>query len=276
MADEVAYGTVADLAAIAQNEARLVQANMSDLTSLITVRNLAPGQNTVRFPKLTGPAAQQVTDVAAFDNSGITVNYIDITPITKTGDKQTVSDLAAHNAPQAAADIGKLQGISIVKKRNADIFALFDGFSGAVGAADAYLTIATIRQAVTKALQAGVLSDLFMVLTPLGLDQLWVDAAATNGGNNLVSDNMRDAIVAGKMPPWYGVRPFVVTSGIAESGSVKGGIFTREALGMAQAWDVKFEAQRDVSSVGTILVGSTCYAVGEIEDSWGFEVVYKV
>ena len=52
----------------------------------------------------------------------------------------------------------------------------------------------------------------------------------------------------------------------------KGGLFHRDALGLAMMQDIQIEQQRDASLRATELVSTAVYGHGEIFDSYGVEV----
>jgi hypothetical protein len=274
MASETTAAVVANLAAIAKAEALLMNNNMGDLSRLIDKRALPVGYSAIDFPIISQISAQTKADGAAFDNAAPTINKVTLTPSAKVGDLKMITDLASHNAEQLAADLGKQQGAAITAKVNADIFALFDGFSQSVGAANTKLTCAVIRAGITLLNKAGALGEKYLVLTPTLLDNLIEDYSTSTGGNLLLSDRARDAVLAGKTDaPILGVIPYLVNSGISETTTIKTGLFTRPAIGMATAWEFKPETERDAASVATKLVMSSCYAIGEVNDTFGVEVL---
>ena len=273
MANETTASVVANLTKIAKAEALLMNKNMADLSRIINKREVPAGHSAMDFPVISEITAQTKADGAAFDNAAPTINKVTLTPSNKVGDLKLITDLAAHNAEQIAADLGKQQGAAITAKYNGDIFALFDGFSQALGNGAGKLTVALVRQAVTKLNQAGAFGQKYLVLTPLLLDNLYEDMAAASAGNVTMSNEMRDKVLSGNLDfSIYGVTPVLVNSGISEATTIKTGVFTREALGMATAWEFKAEIQRVAASVGFNLVQSSCYAVGEINDTFGVEI----
>lgn len=273
MPNETTASVVANLASIAKAEALLMNKNLADLSRLIDKRQLKPGESAIDFPTIAEISAQTKADGAAFDNAAPTIGKVTLTPSNKVGDLKMITDLAAHNAPQIAADLGKQQGAAITAKVNGDIFALFDGFSQALGTGLGKMTVALVRQAVTRLNQAGAFGPKYLVLTPLLLDHLYEDMATAAGGNVTMSNEMRDKVLSGDLNfVIYGVTPVLVNSGISEATAIKTGCFTRQALGMAVAWEYQAEIQRVAASVGSNLVMSSCYSIGEINDTFGVEI----
>lgn len=276
MANETISTSIDELSSIAIAEARLVAASRQDLTRLCTMREVPAGNISVRFPKYTNQSAAALSEGSDASNTEIVTTGVVLTPATNAVISTMISDLAAHNAPQVVADFGRIAADAILKKKNADVFALFDGFSVAIGTSDTDLTVATLRAGVKKLLQKNAVGEIYLVITPEVWEDLWTDMASTSGSNALISDRARDAIMSGIVDPSiriHGAVPVVVTSGISETGDVKCGLFTREALGYAFAWDFKVEFQRRSKGVGWDVTASSAYAVGEIDDNMGIEVL---
>ena len=57
------------------------------------------------------------------------------------------------------------------------------------------------------------------------------------------------------------------------TGDYKGGLFHKDALGIAMLQDLKIETQRDASIRGTEIVATAVFGVGELHDSYGVEVL---
>ena len=269
MADEILTTSIDELASIAVAEANLSLRNGIDLASLITRRDLAPGQISVRFPIYASVAAAALTEGNEAANTAVTTTGVVLTPTTNAVIAHAITDLADHAAPQLMVDLGRKAADAIRKKRNADIFALFDGFSNALGTTNVDITEALIRQAKKILMQNDADGIPYLVLTPEVAEDL-LGLYSLNTSNT--ADNVRDAVYAGQMPVIYGVRPFVI-NGPTETTDLKCGMFTREALGIAVAWEVKVEIQRRAKLVGYDFVASSAYAVGEINDGYGVELL---
>lgn len=277
MANETIASSVNELASTAVAEARLVMRNRQDLRNLCVRRNLANGQENIRFPKYANlTAAAQSNEGQDQANQEWTTTGVVLTPAVNAMVTTRISDLAAHNSPQTMIDFGRAAGEAILKKINADIFALFDGFSTAVGSTGVDITNDTIRQAVTKLLQANAPEPYYFGFTP-EVWQDWMAYLTTSGqGANVLSDEAKNKIVARVVDPSitiHGVVPVLITSGVSEAGDLKCGIWSQWALGYAEAWDIKVEPQRASKGVGTDFTASTAYAVGEIDDTMGVEVL---
>lgn len=270
MTYETTQSAISDLTSIAIAEARLTMENQTDLTTLITRRDLSPGQISARFPKWSSLTAAALTEGSAADNQAMAASGNTLTPTTNAVVRSTITDIASFSAPQIAADFGRIAGSAIVKKKNADVWALFDGFSHAVGTGNTDITEAILLAGVKTLRQHNAVGDIYFAITPEVMEDLFT-VYSTNTSNT--TDALRTAVMAGQMPTIYGVRVVLITSGISEATDLKCGMFTREALGYASSWDIKIEMQRVPSVVGFEIVASACYAVGEIDDGCGVEVL---
>ena len=161
------------------------------------------------------------------------------------------------------------------KKIDTDLTALFDNFSGAVGAADAAITVAKVFEAVSKLKQNGVPSnDMSLVLHPAIAYDLKANLTNTFANPN-PTDLANEALRSGFVGQLAGVNVFE-TSNMANTGTTgdfKGGLFHKDALGIAMLQDLKIETQRDASIRGTEIVATAVYGVGELHDSYGIEVL---
>ncbi len=272
MADELTTAQVDDLSGVAIQEARLTLQNLSQLQDFITVRNVPTGASTARFPLWGGLTAAALTEGNDIVNSSASTSGVEISPTTNAAWGTVVTDIAVHDAPQTFAELGRAAASSIVQKKNADIYALFDGFSQAVGTTDVNITEAVIREAKKLLLQQSIPPNepLFMVLTPEPFEDL-MGLYSLNTNNT--SDVIREAVYRGEAPPIYGVRTVLHTSGVSETGDVKCGMFARDALAMAVGWDLKLEVVRRARAVAWDFVMSASYTVAELNDLHGIEML---
>lgn len=263
--------SINELASIAIAEAQLTRQNISDLSTLLTFRAVAPGQISARFPVYGSQDASQLTEGDVISSTEVTTTGTTLTPTTNATWGTVVTDVGSHAAPQIFADIGRIGMSAIIKKKNADIFALFDGFTtNTVGSGGSDISEATILAAITKLENQNAMRPYYLVITPeVKMDLLTLYSANTN----IAALSQRDDTMTGEMPEIYGVRPIVVTSGISQVGDIKCGMFTREALGFAEEWDFKIEIQRENMTVGWAVAVTASYAVGEINDKQGVEVL---
>lgn len=270
--------SVTELAEIGVTEAKIAMVNRQDLTKLCTIRPCKEGEESKKFPKwneLTASAqASQAVDITGQEMSAAGVT---LTPTVAAALVVPIGDLAKHNAPQIMADFGKAAAKAIVKKRNADIFALCAGFSNAVGSTGVDVSAATIQAAVKIAKDNGAdEEELFFLYTTAVWNNLLTELASSSALATLLSDRAKEAVLAGKIDEGiklFGATPVLVTSGIDQSGDVNCGLISRNAIGYCEAWPIKIEFERRARGVATDAVASCAYAVGEIDDSQGVTVL---
>jgi len=270
MANETISTSINELASIAIAEAQMTAQNICDLTSTLTFRPISPGQISARFPLYGKETAAALTEGTAIPNTEVTTSAQTLTPTTNATWGTTVTDVASFAASQIFADIGRIAAQAIIAKKNTDIFALYDGFSNAVGSSTVDLSEATILAGRTYLRNQSATGEIFLVITP-DVEQDLMALYSLN--TNIAAAGQRESVMAGPLPPIYGVTPIVCTSGITQTGDIKCGMYVREALGYVQEWDFKIEIQRENMSVAHTVAVSASYAVGEINDSLGVEVL---
>ena len=187
----------------------------------------------------------------------------------------TLTDLARNSAPRnVAADIGRLFGEAVAKKQDADLTALFDGFSSAVGDGTAAISAAAIFNAAsTLRANALNLNDCAVVLHPkiaYDLKANLTNTFANPNGGDLQNEAMRSGFVGSLA----GLRIFETSniSNTGNAGDYKGGAMHRDALALAEMQGLKIETQRDASLRADEIVATAVYGVGEIHDSYGVEL----
>lgn len=272
MANETLSTSIDELSAIAVAEARETMTNSVDLRNYVSRFTVPEGAISIRVPKMGSLTASALTEGNSAANQEFTSTGVVLTPSTNAVAQISMTDLASHNAPQAAVQAGRAFGRAIIAKINADIAALFDGFSTALGTTNVDITEALIRGSVRRLMEANAPGPYYMAMPPRVFEDLM---AIYSTNTNQTSDRLRDAIMAGEQPTIYGVIPVVSSSGFAEDGNddYKIAVFSQEALGYAESWDIRIEPQRDASLVGQKWVASAAYAVGELDDTYGVELL---
>ena len=276
MANETTLSTLDDLIVPMIAEALFVASEASIMRPL--VRNYALPKNSGKviqvpiYPVVAAAAVAEATDLA---NTAISTSKADLT-VAEVGVMTTVTDMAVNTSESdVVKDLGKLFGEGIARKMDADLMALFDGFSGAVGAADAAITVAKIFEAVSKLKQSGVPSnDMACVLHPAVAYDLKANMTNTFANPN-PTDVANEALRTGFVGQLAGVNVYESSNmtNTGTGGDFKGGLFHKDALGLAMLQDIKIETQRDASIRGTEIVATAVYGVGELHDSYGIEVL---
>jgi len=231
---------------------------------------VVPRYPTVSASAYTGSADTEITN-SAVSTDGVTLTIGTVALRTMLSDQARYS--AASNV---VADIGRLFGEAIARKQDQDLCNLFDGFSQTVGGTGTAVSAATIFQAVAKLRSSGVPgSDLACVLHP----NIAYDLKA-NLTNTFANPNagilQNEAMMTGYVGMLAGV-PIYETSNITlnsgDAGDWIGGLFHRDALGLAMAGGINIESQRRASYLGDDIVGSANYAVGELYDTYGVKIL---
>ena len=275
MANESTSSTLSELYTEIVAEALFVASEQSIMRPLVKNYAITGGGKSVEVPIYAAVSAAAVNEATDLSNTAINPSSVTITA-SENGIMTTLTDLARNSAPRnVAADIGKLFGEAIAKKIDTDLTALFDGFSTAVGAADAALTVAKLFESVANLRNSAVpINDVSAVLHPMiayDLKANLTNTFANSNANDLANEALRNGFV-GRVA---GV-PIFETSNLANTGTTgdyKNGVFHRDALGLAMMQDLKIETQRDASLRADEIVATAVYGVGELHDSYGIELL---
>ena len=275
MANETTSSTVSELYTEIVAEALFVASEQSIMRPLVKNYAITGGGKSVEVPIYAAVSAAAVSEATDLSNTAINPSSVTITA-SENGIMTTLTDLARNSAPRnVAGDIGKLFGEAIAKKIDTDLTALFDGFSTAVGAADAALTVAKLFESVANLRNSAVpINDVSAVLHPMiayDLKANLTNTFANSNANDLANEALRNGFV-GRIA---GV-PIYETSNLDNTGTTgdyKNGVFHRDALGLAMMQDLKIETQRDASLRADEIVATAVYGVGELHDSYGIELL---
>jgi len=267
--------TLNDLLPSIVAEAMFVAGERSIMRGLVKNYTLSPGQGkTVTVPIYPRQTAVSVTEGDEVGNTAVSTDSALLT-VTTAAIRTMVTDLAvASAASNVVGDLGRLFGEAIARKVDTDLMALFASFSVGVGGVGTTLSAATIAQAAAKLRAAGVpATDLACVLNPYVAYDL--KAAITNTFANPNAGMIQnEAMATGYIGTLFGI-PVYESSLIADTGTAGdfvGGVFHREALGLAMIGDINIETQRRASFLGTDIVASMHYGVGELYDGYGVNV----
>jgi len=268
--------TLNDLLPSIVAEAMFVAGERSIMRGLVKNYNLAPGQGkTVTVPIYPLQTAAAVTEGDEVSNTAVSTSGATLT-VSTAAIRTLVTDLAvASSASNVVADLGKLFGEAMARKIDTDLLALFSGFSVTAGTAGDPLTGAVIAQAAAKLRAAGVpAQDLACVVNPYVAYDLKSSLTSTFANPN-AGMIQNEAMMTGYVGTLFGI-PVYESNLIANNGTAGdyvGGVFHREALGLAMVGDINIETQRRASYLGTDVVASAHYGVGELYDGYGVGVV---
>lgn len=273
MANESTSSTLSELYTEIVAEAQFVASEKSIMRNLVKNYAISGGGKAVEVPVYAQVSAAAVAEATDLSNTAIDPTSVTITA-SEVGVMTTLTDLARNSAPRnVAADIGKLFGEALARKQDADLTALFDGFSVTLGDGTTAISPAVIFNALST-LRANALpaNECAVVVHPkIAYD---LKSGLTNTFAGLDTETSNEALRAGFVGRLAGM-PIFETSNMANTGTAgdyKGGAFHKDALAIAMMQDVKIETQRDASLRADEIVATSVYGVGEIHDSYGVEL----
>ena len=273
MANESTSSTLSELYTEIVAEAQFVASEKSIMRNLVKNYAITGGGKAVEVPVYANVSASAVAEATDLSNTAIDPTSVTITA-SEVGVMTTLTDLARNSAPRnVAGDIGKLFGEALARKQDADLIALFDGFSTTLGDGTTAISPAVIFNALST-LRANALpaSECAVVLHPkIAYD---LKSGLTNTFAGLDTENSNEALRSGFVGTLAGM-PIFETSNMANTGTAgdyKGGAMHKDALAIAMMQDVKIETQRDASLRADEIVATSVYGVGEIHDSYGVEL----
>ena len=274
MANETTSSTISELYTEIVAEAMFTASEQSIMKGLVRNYTIAGGGKSVEVPIYPTVSASAVSEASDLSNTAINPSSVTITA-SEVGIMTTLTDLARNSASRnVAQDIGRVFGEAIARKIDLDLTALFDGFSTAVGGADAVLSADTVAQAHANLRNSSVpMNDLALVIHPMVAHDL--KRGMTNTYAGLDTDISNEALRSGFIGTLFGV-PVFETANMANTGTAgdyKGAMFHRDALGLAMMQDLKIEIQRDASLRADEIVATAVYGVGELQDSYGIEII---
>lgn len=274
--------TLNDLLPSIVAEAMFVASERSIMRGLVKNYTLAPGQGkTVTVPIYPVQTAAVVTEGDEVSNTAVSTDGATLT-VQQVGLRTLVTDLAVNSAASnVVADLGRTFGEAIARKMDQDLIAQFANFStNSVGSTSTTITPALLMQAITKLKNGAVPTDgMVAVLHPAiaydlksALTTQGNTAFAGNGQGDVANEAMRNGFVGFL----FGV-PVYETSNFAaatDAGDFVGGVFHRDALGLAVMRDINIEVQRRASYLGSDVVASAMYGVGTIYEGYGCKAIF--
>ncbi len=274
MADETTSSTISELYTEIVAEAMFTASEQSIMKGLVRNYTIAGGGKSVEVPIYPTVSAAAVSEATDLSNTAINPSSVTITA-SEVGIMTTLTDLARNSASRnVAQDIGRVFGEAIARKIDLDLTALFDGFSTSVGGSGAALSADTVAQAHANLRNSSVpMNDLALVIHPMVAHDL--KRGMTNTYAGLDTDISNEALRSGFIGTLFGV-PVFETANMANTGTAgdyKGAMFHRDALGLAMMQDLKIEVQRDASLRADEIVATAVYGVGELQDSYGIEIL---
>lgn len=275
MAYETTSTSLNDLLPSIVAEAMFVANERSIMRNLVKVYDLPMGSGkTITVPRYPVQTAAGVNEGFDLSNTAVSTDGATLT-VGEVGIMTTVTDYAMMtSSSNVIADVGRLFGEAIAKKMDKDLLALFSGFSTDVGGASTAMDAALVAKAVATLRANSVPGDeLFCVLHPYVAYDLKANLTNTfaNPNGGMIQN---EAMAQGYVGTLFGVPVFESANidNTGTAGDYVGGVFHRNALGLAMLQDIKLETQRDASLRATEVVGSAVYGVGELYDTYGVKI----
>ena len=129
MANETTSTTISELYTEIVAEALFVASEQSIMRNLVRNYTIIGGGKSVEVPIYSTVSASAVAEATDLSNTAVNPSSVTITA-SEVGIMTTLTDLARNSASRnVAGDIGRLFGEAIARKMDADLSALFTGFS---------------------------------------------------------------------------------------------------------------------------------------------------
>lgn len=274
--------TLNDLLPSIIQEALFVASEASIMRGLVKNYTLPPASGkTVNVPIYPLQTAVSLTEGVRLDDHTVS-GYANVSTSTATltigevGIATQITDLSRlSSATNVVADVGRLFGEAIARKIDTDLTALFSSFStNTVGNASTVISAASIFQAIAKLKQGGVpTNDIAVVLSPAVAYDLKANLTNTYANPNAgVIQN--EAMAMGYLGQLAGAAVYE-TSNLANNGTTGdyvGGVFHRDALGLAVMRDINIETQRNALLRGDDIIATAMYGVGVLYEGYGVAV----
>ena len=274
MANETTSTTISELYTEIVAEALFVASEQSIMRNLVRNYTIVGGGKSVEVPIYSTVSAAAVAEATDLSNTAVNPSSVTITA-SEVGIMTTLTDLARNSAARnVAGDIGRLFGEAIARKMDADLAALFTGFSTEKGpGAGAELTIQDLFEAATELRTNNAPGPYYGVFHPKQIFNVKKSLTNTFAGTSNIPDLGNEAMRAGFVGQIAGIQIFE-SSNISVDGTDDsiGGVFSQDALGVAMMQDLKIESQRDASLRADEIVATAVYGVGELHDSYGVKL----
>jgi len=253
-------------------QARFTAEEQSLMLGLVTQYNIA-GQagKTVQIPKYPAITAAALDEGTAPTDTDVSTSSVTVT-VSEVGNTVLLTDLAAMGAGNPADELGTVLGNAIATKIDSDLIALFSGFSGALGAAGAEITVADLFKAAATLRSNKVTGSMAAVVHPFQAYQLkagLTNTFANPNGGDLQNEAMRNGYVGSIA----GIDVYE-SANVAIDGSddAVAAVFAPEALAIALKSEFNLETQRNATRRGTEMVATAVYGVAELDDSFGVKI----
>jgi len=255
-------------------QARFTAEEQSLMMGLVTRFDIgAEAGKTIQVPKYPAIAAADLTEGTDMSSTTVSTSSITIS-VQEVGAQVVLTDVATMGSGNPAEELGTVLGNAIATKMDKDLIALFDGFSSALGGAGTEITVADLFKAAATLRSNKVTGRMSAVVHPFQAYQLKANLTNTFANPNAgIAQNT--AMVNAFVGTIAGIDIYESANlTIDGSDDAKGAVFAPEALAIAMKRDFKIEPQRDASLRAFELNATAVYGVGELEDSFGVEMLF--
>jgi N4-gp56 family major capsid protein len=253
-------------------QARFTAEEQSLMMGLVTQYNIQnQAGKTIQVPKYPAIVAADIAEGTDLSSTTVSTSKVEVT-IGEVGAQVLLTDMATYGADSPATAMGTLLGNAIATKMDKDLLALFAGFSGALGAAGAELTVADLFKAAATLRANKVTGSMAAVVHPFQAYQLKANLTNTfanpNGGD-LQNEAMRNGYVG----TIAGIDVYESANiAVDSSDDAVAAVFAPEALMIAIKRDFNLAPQRDESLRAWELNATAVYGVAELDDSFGVKI----
>ncbi len=254
-------------------QARFTAEEQSLMLGLVTQYNIGnEAGKTIQVPKYPAISAADLTEGTDMSSTTVSTSSVSVT-VGEVGAQVILTDLATMGAGNPADELGTVLGNAIATKIDTDLIALFDGFSSSFGTAGSETTVADLFKAAATLRTNKVRGSMAAVVHPYQAYAIKANLTNTfanpNGG-----DAQNEAMRNGYVGTIAGIDVYESANvTIDGSGDCKGAVFAPEALAIAMKRDFQIAPQRDESLRAWELNATAVYGVGELDDSYGVEVL---
>ena len=273
MAQTATTGSLENAQRIIIATARYTEEHNAPAMALIEQFNLPSGSKQVTVPKVGSMTMSDLTDgMDIVDEESIGMTTVDLTA-SEVGAKIIITDkLARQSAENVFSIIGRQLGDGMARKKDADVLALYSGFSTDFGAAGRSLSLANLSATVAYAKGKKFGSNVYIVQHPFAVWDI-ANTAVTASTTYPVpagwSADLLGNFFSG-LRPMNGVPIFEDGNITIDSNDDAVGVCAdKSALAVLKSVDTRTERQRDASLRATEVVITADYGVFELDDSKG-------
>ena len=221
----------------------------------------------------TAISVAEGTDLTVAGDVSVSTGVANIT-LSEAGIMTLVTDMARNHAvSNVIADLGKLFGESIAKKHDQSLTALFSSFSTQIGAGQDEVTVEMLFKAYATLKQAAVPGPYYGVFSPSAIYNVKKTLTNTFVNPN-ASAVVNQAMSEGYIGRIAGIDIYESSNVVQTSaGSVTNAVFSRDALGLAVASNLKIATQRDESLRGDEVVATSVFGVSVLHNTYGVKII---